>query len=920
MKGLSKSRIIAWKQCPKQLWLQVHKPSLIVQSEATKRNFQVGNAVGEAARKVYPAGELIEHVYDLKAALAATQAALSKKSNVPLFEAAFQHEGVLIRADVLLPEKNGYRMVEVKSSTGLKDYHLNDCAAQTWVVKQNGVLLTSVELAHIDTSFIYQGDDDYRGLFRHVVLDEQIEPLLEQVPKWVEGARTTLCGDEPAIEPGEQCTAPFECQFYAYCTRNMAQATAPEFPLEVFYRMQTGKKEELRAQGYEDALTVPETQLNETQRWIQRVSRAGKAELKPAAQQELAALPYPRYYLDFETIALAVPRWEGTRPYSTQVPFQWSCHIEDEPGKLRHAMFLDTSGGDPRRAFAESMVKILGQDGPVIVYNQSFEKSRIKELAEYCVDLADDLLAINERVVDLLPIAQANYYHPDMKGSWSIKAVLPTIAPDLTYDNLEVGNGEDAQVAYAELLDSNTSNEQRKKLIEGLLAYCERDTLAMVRIAWFFQRGGNMDGVQFPEPEEKYLMTRSRATIEVVGDVVTQEDMGRADQAALDASANNDGIVIEKKRLCFYLDKERQSHAPLGKHSKELTSVWEIERLTPSRRPTAFSSEVINSLVNKIKDKGWDKDLPTLYKWSLRDQLINLKKVCEEMPKLHTKWLDDLCDTPADSENNEPTFAMTLELREQIPAMLKASNADEMGEIDAVKNIKIWIVKDWGGIQLRHEQSEDRLSDCIKQAVIQDASVVKQHARNKSGKKEFSLERIASWSKYLAFKFPQRCAIYDARVIFSLNWLLLEIKNAASEQKKSKIGDEGEFKFFPFLEGQNSVMGLLNYDIHLLLSHYHEDVLLKALDDDIKNRNKKGGKSRLRSSLEKGLFIRDQEAYSEYCDLLNVLAETIYPDKDGVADTHRLTKIEMILFSIADKAIATEVMNSFTGKISASHS
>lgn len=359
MKGLSKSRIIAWKQCPKQLWLQAYQPSLADVSESSRRNFQIGNAVGAVARAVYPSGILIEDVFDLKSALKFTQEALAAHPKQPLFEAAFQHDGVLVRADVMLPGKQGYRMVEVKSSTGLKDYHLNDCAIQTWIVKQNGIPLTSIELAHIDTSFVYQGDKDYRGLFCHVPLDAQLEPLLDQVPGWIEGARDTLSSkDEPAIEPGEQCVDPFECPFYAYCTRNMEKPEEPEFPLDVFYRMQTAKKEALFAQGYQDALDVPEMELNETQRWIQRVSRSGKAELKPAAQQALSSLPYPRYHLDFETITLAVPRWAGTRPYGTQVPFQWSCHIEDEPGKLRHAMFLDTSGGDPRRPFAESMIKI----------------------------------------------------------------------------------------------------------------------------------------------------------------------------------------------------------------------------------------------------------------------------------------------------------------------------------------------------------------------------------------------------------------------------------------------------------------------------------------------------------------------------------------------------------------------------------
>lgn len=186
-------------------------------------------------------------------------------------------------------------------------------------------------------------------------------------------------------------------------------------------------------------------------------------------------------------MAFVIPRWEGTRPWATQVPFQWSCHIEYAPGKLRHDMFLDVTGDDPRRAFAESMIKALGDEGPVFVYNATFETGRITELAERFFDLAPALLTINERVVDLLPMARQHYYHPAMKGSWSIKAVLPTIAPDLDYNELEVGNGGDAQLAYAEIIHPDTPVERKSRLTEGLRQYCTLDTLAMVRLAWFFE-------------------------------------------------------------------------------------------------------------------------------------------------------------------------------------------------------------------------------------------------------------------------------------------------------------------------------------------------------------------------------------------------------------------------------------------------
>lgn len=485
--GLSKSRLIAWKQCPKRLWLQIHRPDLLEISDGAERGFQIGYEVGEVAQRLHPHGILIEDDDDLSAALKSTKAAMTAHPDRPIFEATFQHDGVLVRADLLLPVENGYRMVEVKSSASVKPYHIDDCAVQAWVLKQNDIRLDSIELAHIDTSFVYQGSGDYQGLFHYEKLDDTVSPLVDQVPGWIQSARLTLSGAEPNIAPGEQCNEPFECPFTAYCSRDIVEPDAPKYSLDVLYRMHQTTKDSLRGKGIEDACQVPAEYLNATQQWIQRISQTEVAELAPDAGLALAALPYPRYYLDFETINLAVPRWGRTSPYRTQVPFQWSCHIEAIPGQLGHEMFLDVSGKDPRRACAEQMIQALRSDGPIFVYYQAFEKSRIAELAELFPDLADALLAINQRIVDLLPIARANYYHPEMRGSWSIKAVLPTVAPDLGYDRLAVGSGGDAQDAYREILHPETPEPRRQLLTEGLREYCALDTLAMARLAWYFQ-------------------------------------------------------------------------------------------------------------------------------------------------------------------------------------------------------------------------------------------------------------------------------------------------------------------------------------------------------------------------------------------------------------------------------------------------
>lgn len=481
MAGLSKSRILLNLQCPKRLWLQVNYPELAEVDTGTAMRLSAGNTVGDVARSLYSDGRLIEPG-TLSLALKETQQALSEPSR-PLFEATFQSQGVLIRADLLLPDNDGYRMAEVKSSTSVKDYHLSDAAIQTWVCQQNALPLTRVEIAHIDTSFVYHGKLDYQGLFKHVDVTEEISGLVSEVPTWIEEAQRTLNGPCPSTEIGDHCTDPFACPFVAQCHPVLPEGAIPLTILPY------GKKviAELTTQGLSDLREVRENQLSNPKHLrIWRSSVSGQAFLDEAAGTKVRALDYPRYYLDFETIQFAVPIWVGTRPYA-QIPFQWSCHIETPNRSLSHVEYLSDGSADPRQTFAESLITALGNVGPVIVYNAGFECSRMRELAADFPDLAPALNAIIDRVFDLLPVAREHYYHPDMMGSWSIKAVLPTIAPELDYSQLDVADGGMAQEAFLELLNSETSAARKAEVTEGLRKYCERDTLAMVRVAHFFE-------------------------------------------------------------------------------------------------------------------------------------------------------------------------------------------------------------------------------------------------------------------------------------------------------------------------------------------------------------------------------------------------------------------------------------------------
>lgn len=205
------------------------------------------------------------------------------------------------------------------------------------------------------------------------------------------------------------------------------------------------------------------------------------------------AFPYPRYFFDFEGIDLPVPRWRGVRPYE-QIPFQWSCHIERSHGVFEHGEFLDLTGNDPSLGCIQRMNEIINPDdgGPIFVYFATYEKGRLEGLAERHPEHANLLNKFITRLVDLLPLVKNHYYHPRMNGSFSIKKVLPVVAPELNYDELdEVQEGTGAQVAYIEAaLNQNTAPDRKADLERKLRVYCKQDTWAMVEIAYFLAETG----------------------------------------------------------------------------------------------------------------------------------------------------------------------------------------------------------------------------------------------------------------------------------------------------------------------------------------------------------------------------------------------------------------------------------------------
>ncbi|MCF7802705.1 MAG: DUF2779 domain-containing protein [Candidatus Marinimicrobia bacterium] len=474
---LSKSRFLSGIQCTKKLWIETYNRALIPPpSPADQRIFDQGHQVGQLARDDYTDGVLIEpDHFHIPEAMAQTEQAIDSGVKV-LFEGAFAHEEVLVRPDILRrTEDDTWQLMEVKSSTRVKDEHIQDVAIQEYVLEGAGLPIASTHLMHVNRECVYP---DLSNFFTTADITTDVAGFLPEVPDILAHLFATLDREnKPVVPIGKHCTSPYDCPLVEYCWDHV-----PEYSIFTVPRLNWDKKDQLMADDILAITDIPDAfPLSDTQQEYVDCVQAEDASIDwEGIRQELARLEYPLYFLDFETDNPAVPRFEGMRPYD-QFPFQYSCHILQEDGSLDHVEYLHTDQTDPRGPVAEHLVKSIGAMGSVIAYNAGFEKRILADLRDRFSTLQEPLQGMIDRLWDQLVIFRKHYTDYRFRGSNSIKAVLPVLVPELAYEDLEIQGGEVAQVAWNELLDTE-DEAQRKELIQSLLAYCRRDTLGMVEI------------------------------------------------------------------------------------------------------------------------------------------------------------------------------------------------------------------------------------------------------------------------------------------------------------------------------------------------------------------------------------------------------------------------------------------------------
>ncbi len=481
--GLSKSLILKGLQCEKALWLAKNPPLFDFPPQPDlKAKFRAGTEVGILAQQLFPGG--VEVPYEglsFPGQLARTKELIASGAQV-IYEASFSFSAIFVKVDILVRDSDGegdsWKLYEVKMGTGVKPVNLDDVAIQHYVLNGCGLSISQSYLVHVDNTYTRRGAIDVNQLFNSVDISTKVAARQQSMPEIVSELRQTMHETrEPAVDIGKHCSIPYECDYIPYCWRHVPEQS-------IFGLKGRGiNKFDYYKQGIVHLKDLPLEQLNQTQRHqVEATLNRQDDTHHDKVKSFLEALWYPICHLDFETFNTPIPKFDGTRPYQ-QVAFQFSIHSQlHEGAEPQHDEYLAQPDEDPRRQLVEQLLSITPRDSCILTYNQSFEKGVLRDLAQRFPEFEEEIELRIANIRDLMePFRKRHVYRWQMEGSYSIKEVLPAMVPDLSYAKMDIADGMAAMRAYHEMCQLEPG-AKLDNLRRSMLAYCQLDTLAMVKI------------------------------------------------------------------------------------------------------------------------------------------------------------------------------------------------------------------------------------------------------------------------------------------------------------------------------------------------------------------------------------------------------------------------------------------------------
>ena len=480
---LSKSTFIRGLQCEKSLYLyKKHYNLKDPTSPFLQAIFDQGNSIGILAQSLFSGGvdaspENHFKVYD---SVEKTKSFLNQGEKI-IYEATFIHNGVIVSLDILVKDTQGWKAYEVKSSTYVSETNIKDAAIQYYSIVNSGIDLKDISIVYINNQYAMSGKLNTEELFSIESVKDRVLRYLPTIPNEVSRLKGVIeKTSEPDVKIGTHCSKPYPCDFKGTCWNHI-----PEYSVFDIANLNESKKFDLYNKGMVtlDQIDVDESIFSPNQMLQIKSEIDGTSFIDHDRIRKFTSnLKYPIYYLDFETIGPSIPIFEGSKPYQ-QLVFQYSLHIQEMRGsEASHREYLADSEGDPRIKFIEQLITDCGAYGDILVYSISFEKGKLENLIETFPEYGIELQKIVSRLKDLMvPFQKKWYYTPNMRGSYSIKNVLPALVPELSYDDLEINKGDSASNIFLSMVNGTFKGDE-SQVRKSLLEYCKMDTYAMVKI------------------------------------------------------------------------------------------------------------------------------------------------------------------------------------------------------------------------------------------------------------------------------------------------------------------------------------------------------------------------------------------------------------------------------------------------------
>jgi hypothetical protein len=480
---LSKSTFLRGNTCHKSLWLYKHRRDLAPPTSVGQQFiFDQGHEVGILAQQLFPDGidASLETPNDYQPSLELTAKLISEGRRV-IFEAAFQHDGVVAVLDILVKKDDGWYGYEVKASTKVNDINVTDAALQYWVMTGAGIELKDISIVHINNQYERNGAIEAGKLFTIESVLIFVKALQDEITQQVTELKTVSALEScPVVLIGKQCNSLYPCDFTEHCWK---EAEVPDESILDFTQYRLDKRFELFHAGTKKIADITDWRnLKPPYNYVVETHRNSGFYLDPDPLKEfMSNLDYPLLFMDFETVSFALPPFDRASPYD-QMTFQYSLHtLESEDAEPQHKAFLADPSGDFREEFIKSLLDDLGETGQILVWNIGFERSKLNALALLYPQYEDRINAVVARMVDLaIPFQKKWVYDNRLSCSYSIKSVLPFVAPDLNYDKLDISNGQDASLLFQQMMTEPGRDWSTER--QHLLEYCQLDTWAMVLI------------------------------------------------------------------------------------------------------------------------------------------------------------------------------------------------------------------------------------------------------------------------------------------------------------------------------------------------------------------------------------------------------------------------------------------------------